>query len=546
MKARTGVVIARPKVPRVQRMVVRSLPSDFRYSNLAHRLAPCIALVVPFLVYTATMAPSITWRNGGIDSGDLATGVAILDFIHPPGYPLFVLLAHGFWRILPGSDPAFATNLFCGLLAAISSTIVYVAGLAYLDGHDATREYTILLKTSAALAAALALATGPLWWQQANLATVHAGNLLLASLALLCFVWVWRRAMTWRLALFCGCVLGFATTHHLTLLGLIAAFVAATITGVRWLPVARIHFPVSRKALFAGICGLLMGLAPWGILWWLGDRTPTHVWGDPTTYRGFIDVIFARQYHDLLASPTFTSVLYRSSRAMWTLARELGLLGFPAGLGGLALLWETDRRYVRFLLFSAAIYIAFFAFYSARDVESYLLPVAVAMMPALAHGLARGMHWARHLKPSYSAPTIVLSPIVTVGLGIALSFSSMNLRQDREAINYARGALMEAPENAILITEGDTHSFALWYVRYGLGERLDITIVDRWFLGGAWYRAHLEELDPALKLPVGGTITGSMLASRTLSYRPIAVTERDRWDIALRDGKLISVVVPAP
>ena len=479
-----------------------------------------------------------------MDSGDLATGVAILDFIHPPGYPLFVLLAHGFWRALPGVSPAFATNLFCAVLGSVSCAIAFVAGRSYVAHLEINRASPVLIQISASLATALALASGALWWQQANLATVHAGNILLATLLVLCIVLLWQKPLTGRLAFLAGCVLGLATTHHLTLLGLPAAFFAAEMFNLRRWRIGAIREFLPFSVLKAGLAGTLIGLLPWAVLWWLGIRAPTHIWGDPTTFRGFLDVVLARQYHELLASPTVTSVAYRASRAIWTVARELGPVGFLVALGGLGLLWESDRRYVRFVLFSVIVYVVFFAFYSARDVESYLLPVAIAMVPALAHGLMRTCGWILDRWARLS-PAIVVSamPALVLIVGLALNASTMNLRGDNEALEYANAALAEAPVNAILITEGDRHSFALWYAHHALGFRPDVTIVDRWFLRHETYRAHLNRTAPDVYFPPNGELTGAMLASGAVSHRPIVVTTNDRWNTPMRSGKLLFEVV---
>ena len=255
-------------------------------------------------------------------------------------------------------------------------------------------------------------------------------------------------------------------------------------------------------------------------------------------------MVLARQYHDLLVNPTVTSVAYRSSRAIWTVAHELGPIGFLVALGGLGLLWETDRRYVRFVLFSAIVYVVFFAFYSARDVESYLLPVAIAMIPALAHGLTRTSGWMLNRWTRLS-PTIVVfaMPALVLIVGIALNASTMNLRGNNEALEYANAALAEAPVNAILITEGDRHSFALWYAHHALGSRPDVTIVDRWFLRHGTYRAHLSRTAPDIYFPPNGELTGAMLASGAVSHRPIVVTANDRWNTPMRSGTFLFEVV---
>src|ERR1051325_11453855 len=68
------------------------------------------AVLLPLGAYWLTLAPSITWRNGGIDSGDVATGAAVLGILHPPGYALYAVIGHGVVRALPWLEPAAALS----------------------------------------------------------------------------------------------------------------------------------------------------------------------------------------------------------------------------------------------------------------------------------------------------------------------------------------------------------------------------------------------------------------------------------------------------
>src|SRR5947209_3168354 len=45
------------------------------------------------LLYLATLAPTISWRNDGGDSAELTAAAYWFGVPHPTGYPLFMLLA---------------------------------------------------------------------------------------------------------------------------------------------------------------------------------------------------------------------------------------------------------------------------------------------------------------------------------------------------------------------------------------------------------------------------------------------------------------------
>ena len=69
-------------------------------------LTPVIALALALAVYWRTLAPTVTLE----DSGSFIAAACSLGVAHPPGYPLWCLLAHGFTR-LPFGEPAWRVHL---------------------------------------------------------------------------------------------------------------------------------------------------------------------------------------------------------------------------------------------------------------------------------------------------------------------------------------------------------------------------------------------------------------------------------------------------
>ena len=57
------------------------------------------------------------------------------------------------------------------------------------------------------------------------------------------------------------------------------------------------------------------------------------------------------------------------------------------------------------------------------------------------------------------------------------------------------------PPDAIIITEDDESTFALWYFHYALKMRGDISIVVKGLLAYGWYRETLVRTSPDLHLP---------------------------------------------
>ena len=65
------------------------------------------AFLIPFLIYFYTLCPTVSVHA---DAAELATVVLTRGIAHPPGYPLFTLLAMPF-SFLPFGEPAWRINL---------------------------------------------------------------------------------------------------------------------------------------------------------------------------------------------------------------------------------------------------------------------------------------------------------------------------------------------------------------------------------------------------------------------------------------------------
>ena len=414
------------------------------------------------MAYALTMAPSITWEHGGVDSGEVTAAAAVLGVAHPPGYALFVALGHAFVRGLPWLEPARATNVMSVLLCAAAAWLAYRAAL------EATG------RPLAALTAAWALALGPLWWRIATFTTPHAMNLLLAGATCLLVGRALRRGLGRGESFAAGVLVGLAMTHHPTLLALPAAWLVGALTvsgggaGV-----------VARRALL----GLGLGLTPWAALPLLAAADPSQLWGEPWHAAGLAEHVLGGEYAEYLGSASIGEHALRLVAGAQAVAAELGPIGVPLALLGVALAWNQARPYVVFLAALTLTLLGFYAAYPARDVDGYLLPACAAAAPVIASGaaaLARGR-----------AASVGLVA-VTAGVGLALSWAALDLSRDQAAIAFARSTLAVAPPGAVLQSDTDRHTFALWYGQRAFGLRPDVVVVDRSMLSLGWYRRQLE------------------------------------------------------
>src|SRR5712692_5416630 len=81
-----------------------------------------VTFVAALGLYTWTLAPTVTL----VDSGELIVAARSLGIAHPPGFPLYVLLAHAA-TLLPFGNVARRVNFASALFAALAAALFTVA-----------------------------------------------------------------------------------------------------------------------------------------------------------------------------------------------------------------------------------------------------------------------------------------------------------------------------------------------------------------------------------------------------------------------------------
>jgi hypothetical protein len=219
-------------------------------------LPACFASAIAFAAYLFTLSPTIAFG----DSGELITAAYTLGIPHPPGYPLWVILAKLF-SFLPIGNAAYRLNLMSALLdsAAVGIlTIVISRTLPKVCARIIPREafespVAGMITGSASATAALMLAFSPSFWHQSVVAEVYALNNLLVCLILLILV-LWAENPQKNALLFAAAFLfGVGQANHQTLL-LMGPAIGAYVLLVR--PRA----PLSPRLVLG--CAALFFLAP--------------------------------------------------------------------------------------------------------------------------------------------------------------------------------------------------------------------------------------------------------------------------------------------
>ncbi len=162
------------------------------------RIALATVLVGTVILFASTLCPTVYWY----DSAEFSAHAVTLGVPHPPGYPLYTMVAHLFtW--LPG-EPALGVNRM-SLVFGVGAVAITYALVRRLGGSIA-----------AAVVGSAVLATARTFWANAVVAEVYTPGLVMTLGALLILVRAhqeqWRRGV-----ILAGLVGGLGVGMHMSI-----------------------------------------------------------------------------------------------------------------------------------------------------------------------------------------------------------------------------------------------------------------------------------------------------------------------------------------
>lgn len=401
-------------------------------------------------LYVHTLAPDIL----PADNGELQRVAAQLGVAHPPGFPLYTLLAYAMTRLPLDWTPAYATNFFAALSSAVT------VGLVYAGIHRLTRSYP------AALAGGVALAGATTFWAQATTANIRSLTAVFAALilyglirldALLGYA-VPRQATINRLVTLTGLALGLGIGHHLSLVFM----------GLIW-------------GLFVvGVAGWRAGLrlTAWAIPGWLLPMLYLP-WREPALRDPAALVRYAL---GLGFGGDF--FYFRDPALLWERLRVLGnVFTFqftPGLLIGMALgvVWLARYRPNLALLLGGSVLIhsLITATYRAPQTVEYMLPAYIPAVILLGVGVAG---WAQRPGPPggrrFSRYAGLILLLLALWQGARHYTSLAYLHNSHDAREYAQGLLEAAPPASVVLANWHWAT-PLWYIQQIEGLRPDVRV----------------------------------------------------------------------
>lgn len=503
----------------------------------------CAGLVffVALTLYAGTLAPTVTL----IDSGELIVVARSLGVAHPPGFPLWVMLAH-LASLVPFGNIAsrinFSSALFGALASAVLTLVVIelLGALSHLEISKKRRKKSPhaersgagggertddlgrdrLLILAPALGAGLFLAFSRTLWSYATVAEVYALNTLLIVI-IFCLLLRWRRCtivgksfegaeagalvptarasrsdlFLYAAAILFGVALG---VHHVTVV-LILPALAVIVYRTEGLA-----FFKSSRLVYAAIFSTAAFLAVYAYLPLAASRGPIINWGEPNTLKAIWRHITGRQYQSFLSFEP--KIMGDQFIEFVRLAlREFGLPWLPVAtllvIAGIGSTFKRDRTAFWFLCALIGANLAYALNYSvAEDKDAYYLTTFVSLAIAAGVGLRRviqfilarsnGTGWANLL----AALLVLFTPLIA----LVNNWSFNNRRNYLIAHDYVENIFSSIEPNGLLLTFDWQVASPMFYAQEIEQRRLDVKIVDIHLLRRSWYFDYLRRAHPDL------------------------------------------------
>jgi len=374
---------------------VRSEQVQPTYSEKPPYIWAALTAAIVFAIYLATLAPTTAFW----DTSEYIAAAKVLGIPHPPGNPLFVILAHVFGLIPLAASYAVRINLFAAVTSAASAGLWFLVAERWLRGIVPHR----WSRYAAAFAGILVGATS---WTVWNQSTVNEKVYTLSLLSIAVVMWL---VVRWgddepgthrdRWLVLIAYVMALTSTNHL--MGVLALpALAVYVLWTDWRTVLRPWAVVTFWALLLAVSGkwtdmvlggglqlplIVITLGVFGYALWKTPRDPlvylgltavivgislNYLWlpmragqfppineGEPVGFlsQALQDVLNRVQY----GKPSLTErqATFPSQLAnfwqyySWQFAKDWGGLSGIAtfiftllGFGGLWSLWKSDRR----------------------------------------------------------------------------------------------------------------------------------------------------------------------------------------------------------
>jgi hypothetical protein len=439
------------------------------------RIAALVS-VAAFALYASMAARDVMFGDGL----EFVIAAARNGVAHPPGYPLWIVLAH-LATLVPLGTLAFRVNLTAALYHAVA------VGLVYASGYVLTRRHL------PALFAAVVLGMGsPLWLSWSLQAEAFSLNdAFAAAVVLLCLLWLDGPAR-YRLAIPLALLFGIGLSNHQTLLFLAPLPLWAAWCGRRELRAAPglVRMLLACAALF--IAGFWL---PYVHTILASQHPAAWEFGEAPNFGGLLAVIERRAYGTFSLVSAQTEQGGSFGERAWLL---IALGGWPYLAAAFGAIWLALRKRYRELVLAALTVagpLVFFCAFASFNLDTEiargvyarfgLLPL-VAIAPFAACVLSLLDYALRDRRAQTFAQATILG-VATIAFGLGLPGYSLADAHDLRAL--ATDMYAPLPPRTIVLTASEAVELIPSYFQGLENWRPDVTGVSYGYLTDETYRA---------------------------------------------------------
>ncbi|XP_078492165.1 protein O-mannosyl-transferase TMEM260 [Ciona intestinalis] len=459
---------------------------------------PSIIFCIVLALYTSSIYPSVP----GGDSGELVIAARELGVAHPPGYPLFTMLAKLF-QVIPFVSPVWSVGFMCACFGAATAAVLF----SLL--HRMTGSILSGVFTSSVFAFSQST-----WMWSITAEVFSLNNFFIVSL-----LWVTIRFSEQCQEkgkypgniLYTGCfICGVSLTNQHTMV-VYVAFTSLWVISVLLKP------RVMDISIFSKmVASFLVGLLPYIYLPISSIFSNARsTWGDHSSFSSFINHLLRIQYgsfqlaHGISAANFTNNIWAHSMHCLNNLTNTVVILAvIGAMVGQRATRLEFHQPII--LWFAMMIgYSAFFAWLANLDpkdplyygvMERFWLQSDIIICVLAGLGLSSLLKKTKHCDVISSGFTSLLDSItglkqycvqflaITVILFQVLrNIEVCNQSKNTVVRDFAMNLIQSLPNNSILVGKGDLTVNSVKYLTLCEGVRPDLRFVDVEMMTIPWY-----------------------------------------------------------
>ncbi len=434
-----------------------------------------ILFIFTFTIYFITLSPDVTFE----DSGELITAGYRLAIPHPPGYPLFLILAKLF-SFIPVGKIEFRINLMSSFFASLSIVSLFITffkigKILNLKQPALSAAFTVIL-----------ISISTTFWNIATITEVYALNLFLFSIQLYILIKIIEKPKI-KYFNFFFYINGIALGNHHTSIFMTISLIFLFLLNKWW---KKLKF---KNYILFGIF-FLLGFSIYIYLPIRAASSPILNWGAPSNIKNFLYVLLRKQYGALPKKfLQLKEILFqlRTVNPLYELYSKTNniFIFTPISLILIGILLylvfsgfkKISNKNISLLFLIIFLLYTIFLIILTQTPKDKLFTLKVFLVPAwtifyfcLSIGIFNVFKNSRWL--------IFILPVLFI-----LNFVYHYNKNYFYTLNYAENIFKNAKFNSIIFTVKDNETFPLWDLRYVKYKRPDLIIINIVILSEQWY-----------------------------------------------------------